>query len=252
MRFIEFLRTYCKTFTDAEGVYEAFDAYLLQENQDGYINDLKDKDFDTPKQLRDTCAQALVLAAGNAQGRKTALQALVTGLEQHGQTVLRKFQTRAMKRAADKQGEVAMAAAATTVPVERQIGGERVLHFTTAFAAIVASSKLRINRTSDQGCIFCVPARYANEISQEPPANVKQIFDIHGDVSYYLEFNLEGSRNFESYNSQIDKRLKGQKELKVSHEVLDLDLRNPQWYEWKGKASGGWALVPGPYAWKKG
>ncbi len=251
MTFVAFLKSYGTTFTDAEEVFQAFDAYLLSENQDGYINDLKaDKDFLVAEQARDQCAMALAAAGGNGAARRAALGAMVTALEIHGQTVKAKFQKRALKRAANHNGEVAMAHAATPVPIDQQIGGDRVLHFTTAFAAIVSSSKLRLTRTSDQGCIFCIPARYADAIAQEPPARVKQMFDIRGDLSHYLEFNLENSRHFETYNSHIDGSLKGQLEVKVSHEILELNRRNPQWYEWKGKSQGGWALVPGPYNWK--
>jgi ABC-type transporter MlaC component len=45
--------------------------------------------------------------------------------------------------------------------------------------------------------------------------------------------------------------LKGQKELKIRAEILDLDRRDPVWYEWKGKSQGGWQVVPGPYNWGK-
>ncbi len=251
MTFLAFLLSYRTTFTDPEAIFQAFDAYLFQENQDGYLNDLKaQKDFRVAEQARDQCALALSAAGGNGAARQAAFQAMVAALDVHGQTVKAKFERRALKRAANHNGAVAMAAAATPMPLERQIGGDRVLHFTTAFAAIVASSKLRLTRTSDQGCIFCVPARYAGFIAQEPPASVKLMFDIHGDLSHYLEFNPEDSRSFESYNSRIDGRLKGQKELKISHEILELNRRNPQWYEWKGRSQGGWALVPGPYDWK--
>ena len=251
MTFLAFLQSYGTTFTDAEAVYEAFDSYLFHENQDAYLNDLKpDKDFLVAAQARDQCALALAAAGGNGAARRAALGAMVRALEAHGQAVKAKFQKRALKRAANHNGQVAMARAATPVPIDQQIGGDRVLHFTSAFAAIVASSKLRLNRTSDQGCIFCIPARYAGTIAHEPPATVKQMFDIRGDLSHYLEFNLENSRDFESYNSHIDGSLKGQLEVKVSHEILELNRRNPQWYEWKGKSQGGWVLVPGPYDWK--
>jgi hypothetical protein len=45
--------------------------------------------------------------------------------------------------------------------------------------------------------------------------------------------------------------LKGQKELKIRAEILDLDRRDPVWYEWKGKSQGGWQVVPGLYNWGK-
>jgi hypothetical protein len=251
MTFTDFLRNKSGLTTfSAKSVTESFlDVYLWSEFPDRGTF-LKDKDKTHVNGMRDTCiADMGLLGAGPPkQGR---LMQLVTDLDNYAVELGVKLGRRLQKSQTEKEGRVALANAQTPVPIDVRIGGDRVLHFTTAFAPIVTSKKLRISATSDQGCLFCIPARYAGQISLCPPSEVKQLFDIRQDLSYYLEFNLENSRTFESYNSNISKELKGQKELKIHSEILNLDRRDPTWYEWKGKSQGGWQIVPGPYNWGK-
>jgi hypothetical protein len=211
---------------------------------------LKDKDKDHANGLRDAC----ILDIGNAVGvpaKQARLMQLITDLDDFATQLGLKLGRRLLKSNTEKEGRIALANAQTPVPLNDRIGGDRVLHFTTAFGPIVTSKKLRISATSDQGCLFCIPARYADQIALCPPSEVKTLFDIRQDLSHYLEFNLENSRSFESYNSNISKDLKGQKELKIHSEILNLDRRDPVWYAWKGKSQGGWQVVPGPHNWGK-
>ncbi|HEY4303099.1 MAG TPA: hypothetical protein VGM82_01425 [Gemmatimonadaceae bacterium] len=224
--------------------------YLLNEYQKnfGFIVSAELSQADT---ITANAVNAWNRAAGNAANETVVLRGLVLALEQLGDTIAANVAQRTGKAQADKTGRIALANAATQVPLPQQIVGKRVLHFTTAFAPIVSSNKLRLDRTSDQGCIFCVPADCAAAISMQYPGNVKKIFAINGDLSHYIEFNLENSKSFEAPNPLIDRAyVKSQKELKIPEEILNLDRRDPQWYEWGG-ASKGWSLVPGPYAWGK-
>ena len=251
MTFTDFLRTKSgiTSFTPKIVTESFLDVYLWMEFPDrGSF--LKDKDKTHVNGMRDTCiADMGLLAAGPPkQGR---LMQLVTDLDNYAVELGGKLGRRLLKSQTEKEGRVALANAQTPVPIDNRIGGDRVLHFTTAFGPIVTSKKLRISATSDQGCLFCIPARYADQISLCPPSEVKMLFDIRQDLSYYLEFNLENSRSFESFNSNVSKELKGQKELKIHSEILNLDRRDPVWYEWKGKSQGGWQIVPGPYNWGK-
>ena len=234
----------------AKNVAESFlDVYLWMEFPDrGSF--LKDKDKVHVNGMRDTCTREMGTAVG-AQAKQARLMQLVTDLDNYAVELGVKLGRRLQKSQTEKEGRVALANAQTPVPINNRINGDRVLHFTTAFGPIVASNKLRISATSDQGCLFCIPERYAAQISLCPPSEVKGLFDIRQDLSYYLEFNLENSRNFESFNSHISSDLKGQKELKIHSEILNLDRRDPVWYEWKGKSQGGWQVVAGPYNWGK-
>jgi hypothetical protein len=248
MTFSDFVRGRGQAQYTTKSLTELFvDEYLVAEfvKQFGF---LKDKDYAAIDALR-VRAKGAFDGAGTPGEKKAALQQLLADLDAFAVDLALRLGRRQLKSKAEKDGRIALANAATNVQAEQRIHGDRVLHFTTAFAAIVASDKLRISQSSDQGCVFCIPARYAPYIAQEAPSRVKQMFDIRQDLSHYIEFNLEDSRGFESFNSHIDDSLKGQKELKVSQEILQLSRRDPQWYEWKGALLGGWALVPGPYRW---
>lgn len=211
---------------------------------------IKDKDGEHAERLRNTCIEDTRVLP-DLPSKQERLRRLISDLDEFALLLSEKLNRRLMKSRTDKQGKVSLANAQSPVQVDERIHGDRVLHFTTAFGAIVQSNKLRISGNSDQGCLFCIPVRYADEIALCPPSEVKELFDIRQDLSHYLEFNLEGSRDFESYNSHISAKLKGQKELKIHSEILNLDRRDPVWYEWKGKGQGGWAVVPGPYPWGK-
>ncbi len=247
MTFRQYLLSIGFASTKTTEIVEMFWLFVdLQNPVTSYL--VKQKDRDEAERLRAACATALP-TLGTPEAKRARLQRLLDELNDLADGLALSLARRKAKADTERRGRVAMAAAAAAVDLPERINGDRVLHFTSAFTAIVQSKYLRISSTSDQGCIFCVPARYADQIAQQPPATVKQWFDIRGDLSHYVEFNLEDSRSFESFNSHIDTKLKGQKELKIHQEIRDLDRRDPVWYEWKGNSQGGWVVVPGPIRW---
>lgn len=247
MTFTDFVRKRGGQFTVKSLASLFVDEYLLAEFEKVY-GFIKPKDYDGIEALR-ISAKADYDDAGDQPTRLLVLKAFLKSLDEFAVDLAARIDRRRLKSKTEKEGRIVMANAVSPVVAREQIQGDRVLHYTSAFDAIVESNKLRISKSSDQGCLFCVPARYADQLAGDPPTMIKQCFDIRQDVDYYVEFNLENSRGFESYNSHIDAKLKGQKELKIHTEILDLDRRNPQWYRWLGSARGGWVLVAGPYAW---
>ncbi len=250
MKFKEYLKRNPPTTAKTTDIENSYYVYLSSEYNNLYTY-VKPKDYDAVGELRKTCAADLTGIA-DAAGKRDRRLKFVDDLDEFTAVLVPKLYKRKLKAETERDGLEAMAKAKSQVTLPERINGDRVLHFTTAFGPIVQSNKLRISSTSDQGCLFCVPARHADVIADEPPGSVKQIFDIHGDLSHYLEFNLENSRSFESSNGRIDsKKVKDQKELKIYNEILNLDRRDPVWYEWKGKSQGGWKVVQGPYNWGK-
>jgi hypothetical protein len=250
MTFLQYLRQNAPNVAKASEIESTFYTYLTREYKDAGTY-LKTKDYDAVEGLRKTYV-ADINGLNDLQAKKARRLTFVDDLDKFAAGLAGKLYKRRMKAETERDGLEAMARAKSQVALPERINGDRVLHFTTAFGPIVQSNKLRISSTSDQGCLFCVPARHADVIADEPPGSVKQIFDIHGDLSHYLEFNLENSRSFESSNGRIDsKKVKDQKELKIYNEILNLDRRDPVWYEWKGKSQGGWKVVQGPYNWGK-